>query len=180
VSDMRRKQPVATSYARTVVMGAYQEYEGNLDASGMRLAIIASRFNGDVTKLLLAGALDELRDHGLDPAEVPVAWVPGAFEIPLAAKRLVEAGGLDALICLGAVIRGDTPHFDYVAGECASGISRVALDTGVPIAFGVLTTDDLDQALARAGGVEGNKGAEAAASAVEMVDVLRQIGKRAL
>jgi 6,7-dimethyl-8-ribityllumazine synthase len=108
---------------------------------------------------------------------VPVVWVPGAFEIPVAAKRLVESGDVDAVVCVGAVIRGDTPHFEYVARECASGISRVALDTGVPIAFGVLTTDDLDQALARAGGVEGNKGAEAAATAVEMVDLLRQLGK---
>jgi 6,7-dimethyl-8-ribityllumazine synthase len=158
-------------------MGTYREYEGKLDASGMQLAIIAGRFNGDVTKLLLAGALDELRDHGLDPAAVPVVWVPGAFEIPLVAKRLTESGELDAVICLGAVIRGDTPHFEYVAAECASGISRAALNTGVPIAFGVLTTDDLDQALARAGGVEGNKGAEAAATAVEMVDLLRQLAK---
>ena len=158
-------------------MGTYEEYEGKLDASGMRLAIVAGRFNGDVTKLLLAGALDELRDRGLDPAAVPVVWVPGAFEIPVAAKRLVESGDVDAVVCVGAVIRGDTPHFEYVARECASGISRVALDTGVPIAFGVLTTDDLDQALARAGGVEGNKGAEAAATAVEMVDLLRQLGK---
>jgi 6,7-dimethyl-8-ribityllumazine synthase len=109
---------------------------------------------------------------------VPVVWVPGAFEIPLAAKRLAESGEHDAVVCLGAVIRGDTPHFEYVAGECAAGISRVALDTGVPISFGVLTTEDLDQALARAGGAEGNKGAEAAATAVEMVDLLRQLGKR--
>jgi 6,7-dimethyl-8-ribityllumazine synthase len=158
-------------------MGTYKEYEGQLAASGMRLAIVAGRFNGDVTKLLLAGAVDELRDRGLDPDAVPVVWVPGAFEIPLAAKRLVEGGELDAVICVGAVIRGDTPHFEYVAGECAAGISRVALDTGVPVAFGVLTTDDLDQALARAGGAEGNKGAEAAATAVEMVDLLRQLTK---
>lgn len=158
-------------------MGTYKEYEGKLDASGMRLAVVAGRFNGDVTKLLLAGAVDELRDRGLDPDAVPVVWVPGAFEIPLAAKRLVEGGELDAVICVGAVIRGDTPHFEYVAGECAAGISRVALDTGVPVAFGVLTTDDLDQALARAGGAEGNKGAEAAATAVEMVDLLRQLTK---
>jgi 6,7-dimethyl-8-ribityllumazine synthase len=158
-------------------MGTYKEYEGQLDASGMRLVIVAGRFNGDVTKLLLAGAVDELRDRGLDPDAVPVVWVPGAFEIPLAAKRLVEGGELDAVICVGAVIRGDTPHFEYVAGECAAGISRVALDTGVPVAFGVLTTDDLDQALARAGGAEGNKGAEAAATAVEMVDLLRQLTK---
>jgi 6,7-dimethyl-8-ribityllumazine synthase len=160
-------------------MGTYTEYEGKSDAAGMRLAIVAGRFNGDVTKLLLDGALHELADRGLEPDAVPVIWVPGAFEIPLVAKRLAESGERDAVICLGAVIRGDTPHFDFVAGECASGISRVALDTGVPVAFGVLTTDDLDQALARAGGAEGNKGAESAATAVEMVDLLRQLGKRA-
>ncbi|MFL6242091.1 MAG: 6,7-dimethyl-8-ribityllumazine synthase [Acidimicrobiia bacterium] len=160
-------------------MGKYTEYEGKPDATGMRLAIVAGRFNDDITKLLLEGAQYELADHGLEPESVPVVWVPGAFEIPLVAKQLVESGELDAVICLGAVIRGDTPHFDFVAGECASGISHVALDTGVPIAFGVLTTDDVDQALARAGGTEGNKGAEAAATAVEMVDLLRQLGKQA-
>jgi 6,7-dimethyl-8-ribityllumazine synthase len=158
-------------------MGTYKEFEGKLDASGMRLTIVAGRFNGDVTKLLLAGALDQLRELGLEPESVPVIWVPGAFEIPLTAKRLADTGEVDGVICLGAVIRGDTPHFEYVAGECASGISRVALDTGVPVAFGVLTTDDLDQALARAGGTEGNKGAESAATAVEMVDLLRQLRK---
>jgi 6,7-dimethyl-8-ribityllumazine synthase len=159
-------------------MGKYPEFEGNLDAAGMRLAIVAGRFNGDVTKLLLEGALDQLGEYGLEPDAVPVVWVPGAFEIPLVAKRLAESGAVDAVICLGAVIRGDTPHFDFVAGECAAGISRVALETGVPVAFGVLTTDDLDQALARAGGAEGNKGAESAATAVEMVDLLRQLGTR--
>jgi 6,7-dimethyl-8-ribityllumazine synthase len=158
-------------------MGEYTEYEGNLDASGMRVAVVASRFNDDVTKLLLDGALRELADMGLDPESVPVVWVPGAFEIPLVAKRLAVSGERDAVICVGAVIRGDTPHFDYVAGECAAGLSRVALDSGVPVAFGVLTTDDRDQAFARAGGAEGNKGAEAAATAVEMVDLLRQLGK---
>jgi 6,7-dimethyl-8-ribityllumazine synthase len=160
-------------------MGTYEEYEGTLDASGMRLAVVAARFNGDVTKLLLEGALDELADRGVESDAVQVAWVPGAFEIPLAAKHLAESGELDAVICVGAVIRGDTPHFDYVAGECAAGVSRVGLDTGIPVSFGVLTTDDLDQALARAGGAEGNKGAEAAATAVEMVDLLRKLGKAA-
>jgi len=158
-------------------MGKYKELEGKLDASGMRLAIVAGRFNDDVTKLLLEGARDELADRGLEPDSVQVVWVPGAFEIPMAAKRLAESGELDAIICLGAVIRGDTPHFEYVADACASGISRVALDTGVPIAFGVLTTDDREQAFARTGGPAGNKGAEAAATAVEMVDLLRQLGK---
>jgi 6,7-dimethyl-8-ribityllumazine synthase len=152
-------------------MGQYSEFEGSPDASGMRLAIVAGRFNDFVTKPLLEGALDTLRDLGLD--DVPVHWVPGAFEIPLLAKRL--APSYDAVICLGAVIRGDTPHFDYVAGECAAGLTRVALDTGVPVVFGVLTTDDLDQALARAGGAEGNKGSEAAATALETAALLRSL-----
>jgi 6,7-dimethyl-8-ribityllumazine synthase len=151
-------------------MGSYSEHEGALDATGMRIAIVAGRFNDHVTEPLLEGATGALRDVGL--TDVPVHWVPGAFEIPLVAQRLARSGGFDAVICLGAVIRGDTPHFDLVARECAAGVARVALDTGVPCIFGVLTTDDLDQAMARAGGVEGNKGAEAARTAVEMVDLL--------
>ena len=158
-------------------MGTYSQYEGTLDAAGMRLAVVAGRFNENVTKPLLAGALAALEEHGLDPADVRVAWVPGAFEIPLVAKRLAASGEVDAVICVGAVIRGGTPHFDYVAGECAAGVTRAALDTGVPVAFGVLTTDDLDQAMERAGGSEGNKGREAALTAVEMVDLLRQLPK---
>src|SRR6266511_38962 len=143
-------------------MGTYSRYEGTLDAAGMRLAVVAGRFNDNVTTPLLDGALEALREHGLDPADVRVAWVPGAF---------------DAVICVGAVIRGGTPHFDYVAGECAAGVTRAALDTGVPVTFGVLTTDDLDQAMERAGGREGNKGREAALTAIEMVDLLRQLPK---
>lgn len=154
-------------------MGTYREYEGALDAAGMRIAIVAGRFNDHITAPLLDGALATLHQAGLD--DVPVHWVPGAFEIPLVAQRLATDGGCDAVICLGAVIRGDTPHFDYVAGECAAGIMRVGLDTGVPIVFGVLTVDDLDQALARCGGAVGNKGEESAATAVEMVDLLRKI-----
>lgn len=152
-------------------MGTYSEYEGALDATGMRIAIVAGRFNDHVTKPLLEGAIDALRDLGLDT--VPVHWVPGAFEIPLVAQRLARSNTFDAVICLGAVIRGDTPHFDYVAGECAAGVARVSLDTGVPCIFGVLTVDDLDQAMARTGGAEGNKGIEAAHTAVEMIDLLR-------
>jgi 6,7-dimethyl-8-ribityllumazine synthase len=159
-------------------MGEYTHYEGALDATGMRIAIVAGRFNDHITTPLLDGALATLRQAGLD--DVPVHWVPGAFEIPLVAQRLATEGACDAVICLGAVIRGDTPHFDYVAGECAAGIMRVSLDTGAPIVFGVLTTDDLDQALARCGaaapdGVGVNKGEESAATAVEMVSLLRQI-----
>jgi 6,7-dimethyl-8-ribityllumazine synthase len=152
-------------------VGTYSEYEGALDATGMRIAIVAGRFNDHVTKPLLEGAIDALRDLGLDT--VPVHWVPGAFEIPLVAQRLARSNTFDAVICLGAVIRGDTPHFDYVAGECAAGVARVSLDTGVPCIFGVLTVDDLDQAMARTGGAEGNKGIEAAHTAVEMIDLLR-------
>jgi 6,7-dimethyl-8-ribityllumazine synthase len=160
-------------------MGEYTEYQDTLDASSMRLAIVAGRFNGEITKLLLDGALHELSEHGLEPHSVRVVWVPGAFEIPLVAKRLAESGEVDAVICLGAVIRGDTPHFEFVAGQCAAGLRQAALETGVPLAFGVLTTDDLDQALARApaGVREGNKGAEAAATAVEMADLLWRLGK---
>ena len=159
-------------------MGQYTEYEGALDATGMRIAVVAGRFNDHVTTPLLDGALTTLGDAGL--ADVPVYWVPGAFEIPLVAQRLASSGTCDAVICLGAVIRGDTPHFDYVAGECAAGIARVSLDTGVPVVFGVLTTDDLEQALARCGGtahhgVAVNKGSESAATAVEMVNLLRQL-----
>src|ERR1700736_813953 len=138
----------------------------------MRLAIVAGRFNDHVTAPLLDGAL---ATHGLDPDTVPVYWAPGAFEIPLLAKRLACSGTVDAVICLGAVIRGDTAHFEYVAGPCAAGIAQAALDTGVPIAFGVLTTNDEQQALDRAGGPEGNKGAEAAATALEMVALLRRL-----
>jgi 6,7-dimethyl-8-ribityllumazine synthase len=159
-------------------MGTYAQYEGRLDATGIRVTIVAGRFNDTVTKPLLEGALDGLREHGLDPADVPVAWVPGAFEIPLVAKRVAESGQVDVVICLGAVIRGGTPHFDFVAGECAAGVTRAALDTGVPVIFGVLTTDDFDQAMDRAGGTEGNKGREAAVTAIEMVDLLRQLSPR--
>lgn len=158
-------------------MGEYKASAAALDGSGMRLAVVAGRFNDHVTEPLLEGALAWLDDHGVPRAAVPVYWVPGAFEIPLVAKRLAESGEIDAVICLGAVIRGGTPHFEYVAGECAAGVSRAALDTGVPCAFGVLTTDDLEQAQARAGGAEGNKGQEAAATAVEMVELLRAVGK---
>jgi 6,7-dimethyl-8-ribityllumazine synthase len=156
-------------------VGEYAPPSDPLDASDMRIAIVAGRFNAQVTAPLLDGAYATLADHGLDRDDVPVYWVPGAFEIPLTAKRLALAGVVDAVICLGAVIRGDTAHFEYVAGPCAAGIAQAALDTGVPIAFGVLTTNDERQALDRAGGPDGNKGAEAAATAVEMVALLRTL-----
>ena len=161
-------------------MGEYQEYEGALDGSGMRLAIVAGRFNEHVTKPLLEAALSTLQECGV--VDAPVYWVPGAFEIPLVAQRLAASGAFDAVVCLGAVIRGDTPHFDFVAGECAAGIARAGLDTGVPIVFGVLTTENLDQALARAGSGadEQNKGAESARTAIEMVDLLRRLPQKGL
>jgi 6,7-dimethyl-8-ribityllumazine synthase len=156
-------------------MGTYAPGSGPLDAAGMRLAVVAGRFNDQVTRPLLEGALGELRDHGADPEAVPVYWVPGAFEMPLVAKRVAGSGTVDAVICLGAVIKGDTAHFDYVAGPCAAGVAQAALDTGVPIVFGVLTTYDEQQALDRAGGRDGNKGAEAARSALEMITLLREV-----
>jgi 6,7-dimethyl-8-ribityllumazine synthase len=156
-------------------MGEYVEHEADLDATGMRVAIVAGRFNEHITRPLLAGARKVLEQHGAEPA--PVYWVPGAFEIPLLSKHLADSGRCDAVVCLGAVIRGDTPHFEYVAGECAHGLMQVGLETGVPVVFGVLTTDDLDQALARAGGPVGNKGEESALTAIEMVAHLRAIAK---
>jgi 6,7-dimethyl-8-ribityllumazine synthase len=160
-------------------MGEYARAGEALDASGIRLAIVAGRFNEHVTRRLLDGAASALRDAGADPDAVPVHWVPGAFEIPLTAKRLALSGGVDVVVCLGAVIRGETPHFDYVAGECAAGLMRAGLETGVPLVFGVLTTDDEEQALARAGGPVGNKGAEAVHTGVEMVRLLRRIDEDA-
>jgi 6,7-dimethyl-8-ribityllumazine synthase len=155
-------------------MGTYEEGDV-VDARGLRVATVVARFNQHVTQLLEDGVVATLAEHGVAGDDAPVLRVPGAFELPVVAKRLAESGRWDAVICIGAVIRGDTPHFDYVAGECAAGLARVALDTGVPVVFGVLTTDDLDQALARAGGAEGNKGSEAAATALETAALLRSL-----
>lgn len=152
-------------------------YEGRLDATGLRIAVLASRFNETITKSLLDGALSALRRHGLDDASITVAWVPGAFELPLAAKRLAASGEFDAVVCLGAVIRGATAHFDYVAGQCAAGVARATLDTGVPIIFGVLTTETIEQAIERSGTKAGNKGFDSAVAAIEMADLLRQLPK---
>jgi 6,7-dimethyl-8-ribityllumazine synthase len=154
-------------------MGEYAAHEGSLDASGMRFAIVVARFNRDVTEQLLEGAENALRKH--DAADVTVAWVPGAFEVPLVATRIAASGTVDAVVCLGAVIRGETAHFEYVAGEAAAGITRAALDTGVPVIFGVLTVDTREQAFARLGGAEGHKGEEAALTAIEMVSLLRAL-----
>lgn len=152
-------------------------YEGRLDATGLRIALLASRFNETITKSLLDGALSALRRHGLDDTSITVAWVPGAFELPLAAKRLAASGEFDAVVCLGAVIRGATAHFDYVAGQSASGCARAALDTGVPVVFGVLTTENIEQAIERSGAKAGNKGFDSAVAAIEMADLLRQLPK---
>jgi len=155
-------------------MGTYEQGDA-VDTRGLRVATVVARFNQHVTSLLEDGAITTLGEHGIVGDDAPVYRVPGAFELAIVAKRLAESGEWDAVICIGAVIRGDTPHFDYVAGECAAGLARVALDTGVPVVFGVLTTDDLDQALARAGGAEGNKGSEAAETALETAALLRAL-----
>ena len=152
-------------------------YAGQLRGDGMRVALACGRFNDLITERLLAGARDGLARHGVDSASVTVAWAPGAFELPLVAQRLASTGEYDAVICLGAVIRGATGHYEQVAGQCAAGIQRVQLDTGVPVIFGVLTTDTIEQAIERAGTKAGNKGSEAAVTAIEMVDLLRQLPK---
>jgi 6,7-dimethyl-8-ribityllumazine synthase len=152
-------------------------YTGRLDGHGLRLALACSRFNDLITERLLAGANDCLTRHGVDEGSITTVWAPGAFELPLVAKRLASSGEYDAVICLGAVIRGATGHYEQVANQCAAGIQRAGLDTGVPVVFGVLTTDTIEQAIERAGTKAGNKGFEAALSAIEMVDLLRQLPK---
>ncbi len=148
-------------------------YEGKLVGKGLRFGIVVSRFNEFISGKLLEGALDALGRHEVSSEDIEIAWVPGSFEIPLVARRLAEGGRYDAVICLGAVIRGATPHFDYVAAEVAKGIAHVALDTGVPVMFGVLTTDSIEQAIERAGTKVGNKGFDAAVAAIEMANLLR-------
>jgi len=151
-------------------------YTGNYDGSGVgRVAIVCGRFNDFITERLLAGARDGLVRHGHDPDAVDETWVPGAFEIPLVAKRLAASGRYDVVITLGAVIRGATGHYEEVAGQCSSGVARAGLDTGVPVVFGVLTTDTIEQAIERAGTKAGNKGFEAALTAIEMVNLLRAL-----
>jgi 6,7-dimethyl-8-ribityllumazine synthase len=149
--------------------------EGKLIASGLKFAVIVSRFNHFITDRLLEGAMDALVRHEADEAAIDVARVPGAWEIPLVAKRMAASKQYDAVICLAAVVRGGTPHFDYVAAETSKGIAQASLETGVPIAFGVLTTDNLDQAIERAGTKSGNKGWAAALSAIEMANLLRSL-----
>ncbi|HXP65141.1 MAG TPA: 6,7-dimethyl-8-ribityllumazine synthase [Steroidobacteraceae bacterium] len=149
--------------------------EGELLARDLRFGIIAARFNDFVVEPLIRGALDALKRHGVGDKQIELVRVPGAFDIPIAARKMALSNRYDALIALGAVIRGQTPHFDYVAGECAGGVARIALESGIPIAFGVLTTDTSEQAVDRAGGKAGNKGADAALVAVEMANLLRRL-----
>ena len=151
--------------------------EGDLTVRDARFCLVVARFNSFITESLLAGAVDALKRHGAEEANLTVVRVPGAFEMPLALKRITAKGEYDAIVALGAVIRGGTPHFDYVAGECVKGMASVSLANNLPIAFGVLTVDSIEQAIERAGTKAGNKGAEAAMSTIEMVNLLREIGK---
>ncbi len=155
---------------------AYKVFEGKLDADGIRVGLIVSRFNNLFTDKLLEGALDCIRRHGGSEDNLAVTYVPGAFEIPYVASKLAKSGNYDAVICLGAVIRGDTPHFDYIANESAKGIANIALDTGVPVIYGLVTADTLEQAIERSGTKAGNKGWDAAHSAIEMVNLYKEMG----
>jgi len=150
-------------------------YEGKLLAAGLKFGVVAARFNEFITAKLVGGAMDALTRHGATEEDVELVWVPGAFEIPLAAKKMADSKKYDAVICLGTVIRGNTPHFDYVCAEAAKGVAHVALNTGVPTIFGVLTTETIEQAVERAGTKAGNKGFDAAVAAIEMANLLRAL-----
>jgi 6,7-dimethyl-8-ribityllumazine synthase len=150
-------------------------YEGKLVGEGLKVGLVVSRFNELVSGRLLSGARDALERHGVAEDAIETAWVPGAFEIPLVAKRLAESGKYDAVVCLGAVIRGQTPHFDYVAGESAKGIAQLSLASGLPVIYGIVTTDTLEQAIERAGLRAGNRGWDAAMAAIEMANLLREL-----
>ena len=150
--------------------------EGNLTAEGLKFGIVVARFNEFITTKLLGGALDTLHRHGAKDEDVDAAWVPGAFEIPLAAKKMAESGKYDAVICLGAVIRGSTSHYDYVCNEVSKGVAQVGMSTGVPTIFGVVTSENIEQAIERAGTKAGNKGADGAMAAMEMANLLKNIG----
>lgn len=150
-------------------------YEGKLVAKEMRIGIVAARFNEFITAKLLSGALDGLSRHNVKEENIAVAWVPGAFEIPLAASKMVKSGKYDAVICLGAVIRGNTSHYEYVCNEVTKGIAAISLNSGIPVLFGVLTTENIEQAIERAGTKAGNKGYDCALSAIEMVNLLRDM-----
>jgi 6,7-dimethyl-8-ribityllumazine synthase len=149
-----------------------ETFEGNLNAAGKKFALVASRFNSFITRQLIAGAEDCLVRHGAAKENISLFWVPGSFEIPLVAKKAATSNKYSAVICLGAIIRGETPHFDYVAAEASKGVAQVSLQTGVPVIFGIITADTVDQAIDRAGVKAGNKGADAASAAIEMVDLL--------
>ena len=156
-------------------MNDIQTLQGDTQVTGQRFGIVVGRFNDFITERLLQGAVTVLKGRGAEEGAIRVAWVPGAFEIPLAVQKMAQSDDFDAVIALGCVIRGGTPHFEYVAGECASGISRVMLQTGTPVSFGVLTVDNIEQAIERAGGKAGNKGAEAALSAIEMATLIPKL-----
>lgn len=149
--------------------------EGNLIAKGKKFGLVASRFNDSITKELISGCIDTLIRHGVQEKDLMITWVPGAFEIPQVAQRIARLKSYDAIICLGTVIRGATPHFDYIAQEAAKGIAKLSLDTGMPIVFGIITADTIEQAIERAGSKEGNKGRDAAISAIEMVNLLVEL-----
>ena len=150
-------------------------YQGNLIGTGLRIGIVVGRFNEFITSKLLSGTLDALDRHGVSDEDVEIAWVPGSFEIPMTAQRMASSGKYDAVICLGAVIRGATPHFDYVAAEASKGIANVGLKTGLPVIFGVITTDTIEQAIERAGTKAGNKGTDAAEAAIEMANLFKSM-----
>ncbi len=152
-----------------------RNFEGVLLGQGLKFALVVSRFNEFITQKLLSGAQDALRRHGVNEEDIELAWVPGTFEIPLVAKKLAETNRFDAVICLGAVIRGGTPHFDYIASEVTKGIARVGLDSGLPVIYGVITADTLEQAIERAGTKVGNRGFEAAVNAIEMANLIKGI-----
>jgi 6,7-dimethyl-8-ribityllumazine synthase len=153
-------------------------YEGKLVAEGLKIAIVIARFNEFITRRLLGGAMDALQRHGGDEKQVEVAWVPGSFEIPLVAQKMAASGKYDAVICLGAVIRGATPHFEYVASEAAKGIAQASMQTGVPVIYGIVTADTIEQAVERAGTKAGNRGFDAAVSAMEMANLVNQLPRK--
>ena len=153
-----------------------KSFEGMLLGKGLKFGLVVSRFNEFITKKLLEGAQDALLRHGVNQEDIDVAWVPGSFEIPLVAKKLAQTKRYDAVICLGAVVRGGTPHFEYIAAEVTKGVAKVGLDTGLPVIYGVVTADTLEQAIERAGTKEGNEGFKAAASAIEMANLVKSIG----
>ncbi len=155
-----------------------KKYEGNLVGAGLKFGLVVSRFNEFITGKLLDGAQDALTRHGVKPADIDVVWTPGAFEIPFVAKKVAEKGKYSAIICLGAVVRGGTPHFDYIASEVTKGVAQVGLETGVPVIYGVITADTLEQAIERAGTKMGNAGFTAAMSAIEMANLMQSLAKK--